>query len=103
MRVKDIMDLLEVKERQALAFCDMYKEKLEYDDLQKAIDYYAKNLAKSLIQKCTPLIYEERFRNDIKRQLYIIGVDKPHSGKRVYEAFYKQVIELEKKINLLCK
>ena len=103
MQIKHVIDLLEVREKQALAFCNIYKEKLSYEDLQKSIDFYASNLAKGLIQKCTPLIYEEKFRSDLKRHLHNLGVDKPYSDKRVYEAFYNQLIELEKKINLLDK
>lgn len=101
MDVKIIMDLLEVKERQALAFCHVYKEKLSYDDLQSAIDCYCNNMADSLIQRCTPLIYEEKFRNDLKRQLHNLGADKQHSGKRAHEAFYKKIIVLESKMDLL--
>ena len=103
MDVKTVMDLLEVREKQALAFCHVYKEKLSYEDLQSAIDCYCNNMADSLIQRCTTLIYEEKFRNDLKRQLHNLGADKPHSGKRAYEAFYKKIIELEKKVNLLDK
>ena len=33
MQVKDIIDSLEIREKQALAFCSIYKDKLEYDDL----------------------------------------------------------------------
>ena len=42
---KKFIDILDVKERQALAFTGIYKEKLSYDDLQKAIDQYCMNMA----------------------------------------------------------
>ena len=89
------MNLLEVREQQAIAFCKIYKDKLEYQDLQKSIDNYSNNLAKSLIQKCMPFLCEDDFRNDLMIQLRAIGANKKHSGKRVFEAFYRQLTNLE--------
>ena len=86
---KKFIDILDVKERQALAFTGIYKEKLSYDDLQKAIDQYCMNMACNFLE-----VYKVYFQKDnnlleLRRYLCSLQADKPHSGKRVCEALYK--------------
>ena len=97
MDTKIVFDLLDVKEKQSLAFCHIFKEKMSYEDLQKAIDNYSFNMAESVLERCKQVVADEKNRKEIKKKLCSLGADKEHSGKRVHEAFYKQIIDLEQK------
>ena len=91
MDVKRLIDILDVKEEQALAFCSIYKDTLEYEDLQNAIDNYCANMVESFMEN-----YKKELQNDtvvlqLRRHIHSIGADKEHSGKRVYETLYKRI------------
>ena len=95
MTVERAIALFDVREKQALAFCEIYKDKLAYEDLQRAIDDYCNNMAKSFVENHSQAFTDETFRTQLKRHLHNVGADKPHSGKRFHEAIYKQVVGIK--------
>ena len=97
MTVESAIELFDVKEKQALAFCEIYKDKLDYEDLQMAIDYYCNNMAESFIETHNQFFANEVFRIQLNRYLYSIGANKPHSGKRFHEAMYNQIVNIKDK------
>lgn len=97
MTVENAIELFNVREKQALAFCEIYKDKLDYKDLQKAIDNYCNNMAESFIETHKEFFANEGIRIQLKRYLHSIGADKPHSGKRFHEAMYNQIANIKDK------
>lgn len=97
MTVENAIELFDVREKQALAFCGIYKEKLEYEDLQLAIDDYCNNMAEIFIETHKQFFNNEACRTQLKRYLHSIGADKPHSGKRFHEAMYNQIANIKDK------
>ena len=97
MTVERAIELFDVREKQSLAFCDIYKEKLDYDNLQVAIDNYCNNMAESFIEAHSQFFANEDARIQLQRYLHSIGADKPHSGKRFHEAMYNQISNIKDK------
>ena len=97
MTVENAIDLFDVREKQALAFCTIYKERLKYEDLQEAIDNYCNNMAESFIEAHSQFFANENARIQVKKYLHSIGADKPHSGKRFHEAMYNQIVNIKDK------
>lgn len=91
MDARGLIELLEVKEKQALAFTSIYKDKLDYKDLQTAIDEYCNNMILTFIKEHEKEIYDKEINIELRRYISSIGADKPHSGKRVFEALYKNL------------
>ena len=99
MTVKNIIDLLDVRNCQAKAYCEVYSKYLEYSDLQKAVNGYALNLANSLMKQCEAQIKNESFRKELKQNLLNIGANKNYNGKRVHKAFYELLINYEQNLS----
>ena len=97
MTVERAIELFDVREQQALAFCEKYKDKLDYESLQGAIDNYCNNMAESFIEAHNQFFANEDVRILVKRYLHSIGADKPHSGKRFHEAMYNQIANIKDK------
>ena len=97
MTLEKAIELFDVREKQALAFCEIYKDKLDYEDLQKAIDIYCNNMAESFIETYKQFFSSEDFRIQFKIYLRSIGADKPHSGKRFHEVMYSQIVNIKDK------
>lgn len=91
MNSKKLIELLEVKEKQALAFTSIYKDKMGYRELQIAIDEYCDNMVLTFIKEHEKEIYDKETNIELRRYISNIGADKPHSGKRVFEALYKNL------------
>ena len=89
MSVENIIQVLEVKEKQALAFTKIYKDKLPYEELQKAIDEYCKSMVISFLESHKEILSDKEINLSLRRYIINIGSDKPHSGKRVFEVLYK--------------
>ncbi len=97
MTVENAIELFDVREKQALAFCKIYKEKLEYEDLQRAIDDYCNDMAEIFIETHKQFFNNEVCITQLKQYLHSIGADKPHSGKRFHEAMYNQIANIKDK------
>ena len=96
---KKLIDILDVKEKQALAFTSIYKEKLEYDDLQKAIDQYCSNMACNFLEANREYLQKDNNLLELRKYLCSVQADKPYSGKRVHEALYKIIDKAQTKSN----
>ena len=71
--------------------------KLEYENLQEAIDDYCNNMAESFIESYNEFFANKVYRIQLIRYLHSIGADKPHSGKRFHETMYKQICNIKDK------
>ena len=95
MEAEDLIEILEIKEMQSLAFCDIYKEKLSNEDLQKAIDNYCDNMVGVFLEQYKKELQDNTVIVKLRKHIYKIGADKKHSGYRVFEALYKRLKEFE--------
>ncbi|MBE5746472.1 MAG: hypothetical protein E7359_04235 [Clostridiales bacterium] len=98
-----LLDLIDVKNKEALAYTGILRNKMDsgeisYEELQEAIDIVCDNLAEGFIEKFKKYLEKDDIRKDLKKQLRSIGADKKHSGKRVQEALYKKLDAFEKSL-----
>lgn len=96
MEHKTIIDKLEVRDKQARAFFDTYIDYKELDELQKLVDEYSYNMAKSLLKDHISYFCKDGAITNFKQYLCYIKADKKHTGNRVSEAFYDLLVDLEK-------
>ena len=92
MDIKRLIDLIELKDRYAIALMDHYINKgVNTKDLQKYTDSICNDWARTFIA-----LYHNEFNNRetevaIFRYLDSIGVRQGHTGKRFSEALYKRL------------
>ena len=95
MTIKDLIELADVKEKQAFAYTSIFNGKVPNDELQKGIDEYCTSMAISFIES-----HQHQLDNEmtikLRRHILSIGADKKHSGHRFYEALYKELNNLQK-------
>lgn len=91
MEVKKLIGLMEVKEMQVSAYFDFYFDKLQIDDLQKALDGYCERMAESFVKNHYGDFENEETLVAIRRYIASLGANNPHSGKRFHEALYKEL------------
>lgn len=102
MTLKNLIIILEVKEKEALAYTGFLSKKLDNDkldveELQKLVDNFCNNIAVNFIETYS-LQKDESLRNNMFKYLYSVGANKPHSGKRVSEALYKKLSVLQNEL-----
>ena len=91
MDFKRLIELANIKESQAFAFTCFYAEKMDRDELQKAIDCYRNNMAKNFVLEHQEILGEREMNINLRRHISMLGADKKHSGKRFYEALFRQL------------
>ncbi len=100
MDLKVIIDLCDVKEKQAFALTGyLNSKKVEISELQSQVDSYCVNLANSFISQHQAHLCDKTILNGLKRHILSIGANNKHSGHRFYEALYIQLINFENKQN----
>ena len=99
MDLKTIIDLCDVKEKQAFALTSYLNGKVEISELQKQVDSYCVNLANSFILEHQKHLKDITIISGLKRHIWAIGANSQHSGHRFYEALYIQLINFENKQN----
>lgn len=97
MDFKKLIDLADVKEKQAFAFTSIYNGKVSNEELQKGIDDYCSQMAESFIAEHGEKLLNDELRIKLRRYICSIGADKKHSGHRFYEALYKKIQAFEVK------
>ena len=103
MNVYDLIDILEIRIKEALAYCGIIKEKfdaglLNIEDLQTNIDNLCNNMADNFIEKYKTYLEKDSIRLEIRRHLVNMGANRQHSGKRVQEALYKKLDSFENQL-----
>jgi len=96
MTVRDLIELGDVKEKQALAMLTYYIVKLENEEikekeLQEMLDNYCLNMANTFLETHKDELKDKQLNWQFRSHMQVIGADKPHSGHRFYEALYKQM------------
>ena len=91
MEVKKLIGLMEIREMQASAYFDFYFDRLQIDDLQKALDGYCERMAETFVENHYSELENEETLVAIRRHIASLGANKPHSGKRFHEALYKEL------------
>lgn len=99
MTLKDLIDLGDVSEKQAFAMTGFFAGKVDNERLQNAVDAYCDNLARSFISKYKSELQDKELLIGLRKHILNIGANKPHSGKRFYEALYKKLNDFEKIID----
>ena len=99
MTLKDLIDLGDVREKQAFAMTSFFAGKVDNERLQNAVDAYCDNLARSFISKYKRELQDNDLLLGLRRHISSINADKPHSGYRFYEALYKVLNDYEKICN----
>ena len=99
MTLKDLIDLGDVREKQAFAMTSFFAGKVDTERLQNAVDAYSDNLARSFISKYKRELQDKDLLLGLRRHILSINADKPHSGYRFYEALYKALNDYEKICN----
>ena len=95
MTLKDLIDLGDVKEKQAFAMTSFFAGKVDNERLQNAVDAYCDNLARSFISKYKDDLQDKDLLLGLRKHILSIGANKPHSGNRFYEALYKKLNDYE--------
>ena len=99
MNLSNLIDILEVKEQELLAFTSIYKDKIQnVENLQRVIDNVANNMANTFIKKYHEYLVDDDIIINLRKYICNMGADKKHSGKRVLEALYKQLDDLKQSI-----
>lgn len=102
MNLSNLIDILEVKEQELLAFTLIYKDKFQnVEDLQRAIDNVANNMTSNFIKKYHEYLVDDDIRIGLRNYICTMGSHKSHSGKRVLEALYKQLDGFEQSIKTI--
>lgn len=96
MTLQNLIEILEVREKEALAYTGILKRKLEkkeieIEELQSAVDYLCDNMASIFIEKYKKYLNDEKNLVNLRRYICSVGANNPHSGKRVHEALYKKL------------
>ncbi len=91
MTLKDLIDLGDVREKQAFAMTSFFAGKVNNERLQNAVDAYCDNLARSFISKYKSELQDKELLFGLRKHILSIGADKPHSGNRFYEELYKKL------------
>ena len=99
MTLKDLIDIGDVREKQAFAMTSFFAGKVDNERLQNAVDAYCDNLARSFISKYKRELQDNDLLLGLRRHISSINADKPHSGYRFYEALYKVLNDYEKICN----
>lgn len=89
MDIKRLISIGNVKEKQALAFTEIYMDKMKEADFQDALNNYCEQMALNFIEKYHDFLFQDEIKDDLRKYIINIGADKEHSGKRFYEALYK--------------
>jgi hypothetical protein len=91
MADRRLIDLMDVKEMQAMAYLEYYVEKMPRVILQKELDDYCDRMAEAFVENHHAEFENEETLSYVKKHIIAFGADKAHSGKRFYEALYKQL------------
>jgi len=100
MGLKNLIDLANIKEKQAFAMIDLYKGKVENKVMQSIVDDYCDNMANTFLEKNELDLQDVEIYQQFRNYIILIGANKPHSGHRFYEALYKKMSELNKDKNI---
>ena len=95
MDISQLIGLADVKEAQAFAMVSIYNGKVANEELQKAVDDYCNQMAKSFLSQHSKALTHDTLKLQLRRHILSIGADKKHSGHRFYEALYSQLNSLE--------
>ena len=98
MDLKTIIDLCDVKEKQAFALTAYLNGKVEISELQKQVDSYCVNLANSFLSQHQAHLQDKTILIGLRRYIVSIGANNKHSGHRFYEALYTQLNSFESSI-----
>ena len=99
MTLQELIELGDVREKQAFAMTSFFAGKVYNERLQNAVDAYSDNLARSFISKYKRELQDKELLIGLRKHILIIGANNPHSGKRFYEALYKALNDYEKIYN----
>ncbi len=92
MDTKKLINLIELKDRYAIALMDHYINKgLNTKDLQKYTDSVCDDWAKTFIALHNRELSDRQTQIAIFRYLDSLGVKKGHSSKRFSEALHRQL------------
>lgn len=98
MATKKLIDLIELKDRYAIALMDYHLDKMEEDllperlsALQQYIDDVCESWAKTFIALYSRELSDRQMQIAIFRYLDSLGIKQEHTGKRFSEALYKQL------------
>lgn len=89
MTLKQLINLADVQEKQAFAYCCYLNDKTSDNQLQKNINSYSNNLAKTFVLKHKIILQDPEILLGLRKHIWVLGADKPHSGHRFYEALSK--------------
>ncbi len=101
MDIRDLIELADIKERQALALLTHYIPKLENNEInekevQENIDNYCDNMAETFLENHKEDLKDKQLNWQFGSYLLVKGADKPHSGYRFYEALYRKMSVVNK-------
>lgn len=103
MKIKDVIKLLDEREQEI----ELYGRTRDKDVVPMMIknmqEDFCKRRINMVMQQCTPAIYDEKFREDLKRCLMKCGADKVDCQQMAYHMFYNKLVDLEKKLEYLEK
>lgn len=93
--LNSMIDYLNLREGYAKAIFSYYLEKVNIDELQKAIDNVCDEMAKDFIIKFKEDLKLQTVEQELRKYLLNNQVDKKHTGKRVHEAVYENLNKLK--------
>ena len=96
MTLNNLIDLADVKEKQARALLAYYNGRIPPEKFQGLVDDYCNNLADSFLETHQTDLEDSNLKGLFKNYMLLINADEPHSGYRFYEALYKKMFALEK-------
>lgn len=97
MIVEKLIDILDIKEKQAMAFCTVYKYKVKNEDLQNMIYDYCNDIVDSFLEKYKKELQDDNVVLKLRQHISNIEANHEHSGKIVYESLYKKLNKLVNK------
>lgn len=93
MNLNDLIGLADIKEIQAKALIDIYKDKVSNKELQQMIDNYCDNMSTTFLETYKEDLKNNQLTMGLRNYILNIKADKPHSGYRFYEALYRKLNE----------
>ena len=96
MTLNKLIDLADIKEKQAEALLSFYHSRIPYESFQTMVDDYCTSMATSFIETHQEDLQDEELKKQLNNYIVLIGADSLHSGHRFYEALYRKLNGLEK-------
>lgn len=103
MRVKDVIKLLDEREQEIEFYGKTREQDVEPMMIKNMKEEFCRRRINMVMQQCTPAIYDEKFRIDVKRHLIKAGAGKVDCPLMAYRMFYNKLVDLEKKLEGLEK